>query len=441
MCAESGAAGPERPVRTMSELIPRMVEVRQSFPPSRQLDFPGLLERQFAERGIREKIRPGMTIAVGVGSRGISNLKEIVKATVDPLKSAGARPFVVPAMGSHGGATPEGQTKVLAEFGVTPEYVGAPIEASMEVRSLGKALDGHEVLFSTAALAADGIVAINRVKPHTDFRGALGSGVLKMLTIGFGKQAGANSAHRALVRLGHETVIREFSKLILASVPVLCGVAIVEDQRHETAELEVLRPDEMVDAEERLLEKARGLMASLPLEEIDLLIIDEIGKEISGAGMDPNVTGRDGSGYSDSLLAKSGWAPPNVIRILVRNLSAATNGNGIGIGMADFTTTRAVKALDLRYTYMNALTSLKLLGSKIPIHFDSDREAIEQGLATLASTHPETLRVVRIADTLSLERLLVSEGCLALLAGRPGIEVSGVPQPMQFDEDGNLPAL
>ena len=180
---------------------------------------------------------------------------------------------------------------MLAEFGVTPEYVGAPIEASMEVRSLGKALDGHEVLFSTAALAADGIVAINRVKPHTDFRGALGSGVLKMLTIGFGKQAGANSAHRALVRLGHETVIREFSKLILASVPVLCGVAIVEDQRHETAELEVLRPDEMVDAEERLLEKARGLMASLPLEEIDLLIIDEIGKEISGCGMDTNVVG------------------------------------------------------------------------------------------------------------------------------------------------------
>jgi len=157
--------------------------------------------------------------------------------------------------------------------------------------------------------------------------------------------------------------------------------------------------------------------------------------------MDPNVTGRDGSGYSDSLLAKSGWAPPNVIRILVRSLSAATNGNGIGIGLADFTTARAVKALDLRYTYMNALTSLKLLGSKIPIHFDSDREAIEQGLATLASAHPETLRVVRIVNTLSLERLLVSEGCLAHLAGRAGIEVSGVPQPMQFDEDGNLAAL
>jgi hypothetical protein len=197
----------------------------------------------------------------------------------------------------------------------------------------------------------------------------------------------------------------------------------------------------MVAAEERLLEEARQLMPRLPLDEIDLLIIDEIGKEISGAGMDPNVTGRDGSGYSDSLTAKNGWAPPNVFRILVRNLSVATNGNGIGIGLADFTTARAVRALDLRYTYMNALTSLKLLGSKIPIHFDSDREAIEQGLATLASAHPETLRVVRIASTLSLDRLLVSESCIKLLEGRPGISIVGTALPMQFDDNGNLPPL
>ena len=427
-------------VRVMSNFIPRMVEVRQSYPPSSQMDFPSLLAQQFAQAGIREKIRPGMTIAVGVGSRGIGNLKEIVKATIDLLKSAGARPFAVPAMGSHGGATAEGQMQVLAGFGITEQYLGVPIEASMEARSIGTVLDGQEVMFSIPALAADGIVAINRVKPHTDFRGPLGSGILKMLTIGFGKQAGANSAHRAVVHLGHEIVIREFSKLILASVSVLCGVAIVEDQRHQTAELEVLRPEEIVCSEERLLEKARALMASLPLDEIDLLIIDEIGKEISGAGMDPNITGRDGSGYSDSLLAKSAWTP-TVFRILVRDLSVATKGNGIGIGMADFTTTRAVKVLDLRYTYMNALTSIKLLSSKIPIHFDSDREAIQQSLATLASAHPETLRVVRIANTLSLERLLVSESCLELLAGRTGIKVIGAPQPMQFDKDGNLPPL
>ncbi|HEV2484820.1 MAG TPA: DUF362 domain-containing protein [Terracidiphilus sp.] len=425
----------------MNNFIPRMIEVRQSYPPSRQLDFPSLLARQFADTGIAGKIRPGMTIAVGVGSRGISNLKEIVKATIDLLKSAGAKPFVVPAMGSHGGATAEGQTKVLAEFGITSEYLGVPIQASMEVRSIGTVLNGQEVLFSVPALEADAVIPINRVKPHTDFRGPLGSGVLKMLTIGFGKQAGANSAHRAVVRLGHETVVREFSGLILSTVPVLCGIAIVEDQRHQTAEIAVLRPEGMVSAEERLLENARQLMPRLPLDEIDLLIVDEIGKEISGAGMDPNVTGRDGSGYSDSLLAKSGWAPPNVFRILVRDLSVATNGNGIGIGMADFATARAVKALDLRYTYMNALTAIKLLSSKIPIHFDSDREAIEQGLKTLPTERPESLRVMRIANTLSLERLLVSESCVKLLEGRPGISFTGTPQPMQFDKDGNLSRL
>ena len=421
----------------MEEFIPKMIEVRQSYAPSAQLDFPSLLARQIAGAGVEAKIRPGMKIAVGVGSRGIANLKEIVQATIGVLKSAGARPFVVPAMGSHGGATAEGQTRILAEFGITAESVGVPIEASMEARRIGTALDGREVLFSVPALEADGVVAINRVKPHTDFRGPLGSGILKMLTIGFGKQAGASSAHRAVVRLGHEPVIREFSRVILESVPVLFGVAIVEDQRHQTAEIEVLRPEEIVSGEERLLEKSRGLMARLPLDEIDLLIVDEIGKEISGAGMDPNVTGRDGSGYSDSLRAES-TGTPQVFRIFIRGLSAATSGNGIGIGMADFTTSRAVKALDLRYTYMNALTSIKLLSSKIPIHFDTDREAIQAALATLPTAKPETLRVMRIANTLSLDRLQVSECCVDALAGRPGVNQIGTAQPMQFDEAGTL---
>ena len=424
----------------MSEFIPRMIEVRQSYPPSKQLDFPTLIARQFAETGVEKKIKPGMTIAVGVGSRGISNLKEIVQATIAVLKSAGARPFVIPAMGSHGGATPAGQIQILQGFGITAESIGVPIEASMETRQIGTVLDGRDVQFSVPALQADGVIAINRVKPHTDFRGPLGSGILKMLTIGFGKQAGANSAHRAVVHLGHEQVIREFSRHILSTVPFLCGVAIVEDQRHQTAEIEVLSPDGIVGNEERLLAKARSLMARLPLDEIDLLIIDQIGKEISGAGMDPNITGRDGSGYSDSLMTKNKHSP-HVVRILVRDLTAATNGNGIGIGMADFTTTRAVKALDLRSTYMNSLTSIKLLTSKIPIQFDTDHEAIQQALATLATPHPETLRIMRIANTLNLERLFVSENCVEAVTAFPGVTTVGAPQPMQFDTDGNLPPL
>jgi len=396
----------------MKKLIPRMLEVRQSYPPSKRLDFPALLEREFARAELRAIITPGMRIAVGVGSRGISNLKEIVKVTVDLLVAAGARPFVIPAMGSHGGATPEGQAHVLAEYGVTAESMGVPIETSMEVRKIGTALGGRDVVFSVPALEADGVVAINRVKPHTDFSGPIGSGIQKMLTIGFGKQIGANNAHRAAAYLGHETVIREFSKVILGAVPVLCGVAIVEDQR--------------------------ALMPRLPLEEIDLLIVDELGKEISGTGMDTNVIGREIMGYSASLRADAPRRAPHIARIFVRGLTRVTNGNAIGIGLADFTTTRLVKAIDLRATYVNSLTSIGLLAAKIPIQFESDREAIEQGLATLASSSPETLRVVRIANTLSLDRILVSESCAEILPEGNGLTIGGPAQEMQFDDAGNL---
>ncbi len=421
----------------MNEFIPTMIEVRQSYPTSSPLDFPTLIERQFAQAGIQEKIKPGMKIAVGVGSRGITNLQQIVKATLAVLIKAGARPFVIPAMGSHGGATAEGQTKLLAEYGITAESLGVPIVASMEARKVGIASDGSDVLFSVPALEADGIIPINRVKPHTDFPGTLGSGILKMLTIGFGKQAGANSAHRAVTHRGYEAVLREFSRIILDAVPVLASVAIVEDQRHQTAVVEVLAPDKIVTGEKRLLEKARELMPRLPLDVIDLLIIDEIGKEITGAGMDPNVTGRDVMGYSEALHGES-MQKPRVFRIFVRDLSAATKGNGIGLGMADFTTSRAVKALDRHITYINALTSIKLQTAKIPIYFDTDRETIQAALATLASEKPETLRVVRIANTLNIERMLVSECCLSTLAENPGIATFGVAQPMQFDGNGNL---
>lgn len=424
----------------MSTQIPKMIEVRQSYPASKPLDFPALLEQQFAQTGVRAKITPGMRIAVGVGSRGVANMKEIVQATIALLKSAGAKPFVVPAMGSHGGATAEGQIEVLAGYGVTAESVGVPIEASMEVRRIGTALDERDVVFSAAALEADGVVVINRVKPHTDFGGPLGSGIQKMLTIGFGKQVGANNAHRLITRLGHETVIRAFSQEILKNVPVLCGVTLVEDQHHATAELEVLRPEEIVSGEERLLKRAWELMPQLPVEEIDLLIVDELGKEISGAGMDPNVIGRDIMGYSASLAPDS-TRKRHIYRILVRDLSAATHGNGIGIGHADFTTIRAVKALDRRSTYMNALTSIGLLPAKIPIYFDTDQEAIEEALATLAVEDTTKLRVVRIANTLSLDRLLVSESCVGAVAGRAGVSLTGPARAMEFDEGGNLPPL
>ncbi|HEV2276067.1 MAG TPA: lactate racemase domain-containing protein [Acidobacteriaceae bacterium] len=417
--------------------FPRMHELRQHYPASPSLDFPSVLREQFAHSGVLAKVTPGMRIAVGVGSRGISNLAAIVKAALEILKGAGAQPFILPAMGSHGGATAEGQEKVLAEYGVTREAMGVPFETSMEVRQIGTTPDGRDVVLSLPALQADGIVVINRVKPHTDFHGDLGSGLQKMLTIGFGKQAGAANAHGAASRLGHEAVIRAFAKVILEAAPVLCGVAIIEDQHHQTAELRVIEAAKIIHEEEKLLLKARSLMASLPFQEIDLLIIDQIGKEISGTGMDTNVIGRSILGYSVSLKRDSSMHP-QIFRIFVRDLTEATKGNGIGIGLADFTTSRVVRALNLQYTYMNAITSLGILPAKIPIYYDNDREALRNAFASLVAPQPDDLRIVRIVDTLNLDRMLVSGPLAQEAHGRKDLSLGGEAAEMAFDGSGNL---
>lgn len=417
--------------------IPKMIEMRQSYPASPKLDYSAELGRQFTQQGLREKIKPGMSIALGVGSRGITNLKQIVQATLGVLIEAGARPFIVPAMGSHGGATPEGQLRVLADYGVTPESMGVPIKAGMEVKKVGIASDGADVVLGAEACKADGLVVLNRVKPHTDFRGKLGSGIQKMLVIGFGKQAGAQNAHQAAAHRGYEVVLREYAQVILKVTPVLCGIALVEDQHHQTALLEVLRPENIAREEDSLFQKAESFLARLPFTDIDLLIVDRIGKDISGSGMDTNVIGRDVAGYTASLHSQNP-VTPRIARILVRDLTPASNGNGTGIGMADFTTKRFVDALNLEYTYMNALTSLGLLPAKIPIYFKNDRQAIEAGVASLASTTPEKLRIVRIADTLNLERFLVSEACVTAINGRPGIATTGAAREMEFDAQANL---
>jgi Lactate racemase N-terminal domain len=427
---------------TTRNLIPRMIEVRQNYPPPQRLDIPTVVREQFTKSGMLPQIKPGMRIAVGVGSRGINNIAEIAKAVLDVLSSAGAKPFIVPAMGSHGGATPEGQTRVLAEYGVTPESMGVPIHASMEVRKIGEAFSGRDVVFSAAALDADAVIPLNRVKPHTDFHGEMGSGIQKMLAVGFGKQIGANLAHSAAVHEGYLEAFREYARVALENVPVLCGVALIEDQHHETAAIEVLPHDEIVNGERRLIAQATELLPRLPLHEIDLLIVDEMGKEISGTGMDTNVIGREIHGYSSSLRA-NGNAPTyghsiRIHRILVCALTEGSKGNGTGLGLADFATARLVNALDLKTTYVNALTSLGVLTPKIPIHFDNDREAVEQALATLASQHPEKLRVVRITNTLQLEKLLVSENCIQVLKDRPGLTLAEKTEEMHFDGAGNL---
>jgi hypothetical protein len=409
----------------------KMIPVRQKFPVSQPLDVRASLRRDF-----KPSVKPGARIAVGAGSRGITNLAAVVREVIAILKEAGANPFIVPAMGSHGGATPEGQIQILSEYGVTEAAMGAPIRAAMETVILGTTEDGVPVRFGREALDSDGIIVINRVKPHTDFGGPLGSGILKMIAIGFGKQAGAAAYHAAASRLGLERVIRTVSKVVLPKVPILAAIALLEDTSHATAQVVVLRAQEIESREEEIQAEARRLMPKLPFDEIDLLIIDRMGKNISGAGMDPNITGRGVHGYSSRLSEHA--THPIIHRVYVRDLTPESHGNAIGIGMADFTTTRLVKSIDAGATGMNALTSLSINSFKIPIAFENDREAIPRILGTVPLPAGRSHRVVRIQDTLTLGTVEVSESFGAQLMERSDLEPLGPAREQAFDDAGNL---
>jgi hypothetical protein len=412
--------------------VPRMIPVRQLFPRGPEINAPSVLRGQLA----RLPARAGQRIAVAVGSRGITGLAEIVAEVVAFLKRAGASPFIIPAMGSHGGATPEGQTGLLAEYGVTETALGVPVRAAMEVRQVGQTAEGADIYLSVEALDADGVIVVNRVKPHTDFSGELGSGLLKMLAIGLGKRVGATSLHASASRLGHEAVLLGAGRLALRTLPVLGGVAIVENQRHETAIVEVLLPGDLERREKELLVQARRLMPGLPVDDIDLLIVDRLGKNISGAGMDPNVIGRGVQGYSSALAEMK--AKPVIRRIFVREMSPESRGNAIGVGLADFTSARLVRALDREATFINSITALTHQCAKIPPHFERDRDTIGFAVATLALRAGNVPRVVHIRDTLSLERLAVSENLRPEIEAQAAIEITGPAAEMRFDEEGQL---
>jgi len=414
----------------MTSQLPRMITVRQKYPPSKPVDIALTIKNELAR--LAPKLKPGMRIAVGTGSRGISNILPVVQSAVEFLKAAGTKPFLIPAMGSHGGATPEGQIEVLASYGITEAI--APIEPSMETVTLGRTPDGLDVIFSAKAKNADGILVINRIKPHTDFASdSLGSGLQKMLVVGLGKHAGAANYHRGAIHHGFERVLRAMVPVVLKSAPILGGLGIVEDQLHQTVRIGFAPADEMEKREAELFAQAKALMPSLPFDQIDLLIIDRIGKNISGSGMDPNIIGREIFGYSSSFEEQR-KLKPSIRRIFVRALTPETHGNAIGIGMADFTTSRLAHAMDPKKTFINALTSLSVNAPKMPIYFDTDREAIGQALNSLAMADILQAKVVRIANTLSLDRLQISESY-----GKPAhLDVLDAPADMHFDQTGNL---
>jgi len=421
----------------MIDSYPRMMTVRQKFDAPRIEDLPGHINLQLDR--MRGAVKPGMRVAVGVGSRGISRIDEMVKLVLAFLREAGAEPFVVPAMGSHGGATEEGQVQLLADYGVSEDRLGVPVRASLDVEQLGTTAGGFPVLFSKEALSADGVVIINRIKPHTDFEGTIGSGLMKMLVVGLGKRLGAANYHTKASRLGYETVLRESARIILDKAPVLFGVAIVENQLHNPARVEMLTPARIEEGESELFKEASLLLPGLPLDDIDLLIVDQLGKNLSGSGMDPNVIGRGVHGYRSSVTG--GGEGPLIRRLFVRGLTAESHGNAIGVGMADFTTSRLVKQMNREITTINALTAMTIQSAKVPVYFDTDREAVDRALNSVGITDGRGARVMRIASTLALESVEVSEPFLAEAEKKSNLEVLGEAREMTFDDAGNLHEL
>ncbi|MGD8519840.1 MAG: DUF362 domain-containing protein [Desulfobacterales bacterium] len=420
--------------KTQDLELPPMRVVRQLFEVAPAVDVTVDVENEW-ER-IRESIvfPDGKDIAIGVGSRGIANLTEVVRAVVEKIKAAGYAPFITPAMGSHGGATAAGQIEVLAARGITETSVGAPIRATMDVVPMGE-VNGIPLFLDKFAHRAAGLVLINRIKPHTDFAGPTESGIIKMMAIGLGNQIGAEHYHRLSVVRSMYEIISTAGKALLDKSNFLFGVGLVENQNHQTALVKIALPEELESIEMGLLKQATEYMPRLPLDEIDLLIIDEMGKDISGAGIDPIVTGR----YTCAFMTpKPG---PNISRIFVRDLTAASEGSALGIGQADVTSRRLVNKIDFEATAINALTSCGPEDVRVPLAFDSDREALAAILMTLRPYTIDDVRIVHIKNTLELTHLLISRGCLAELVDKPGVQIEKDDVDLVFDTNDNLFSL
>jgi len=411
--------------------LPKMRMIRQQFEISPAVGVSSELDREWSRVKGHLDLPSGSKIAIGVGSRGISNLRAVVEHIVARLKEAGCDPFVTPAMGSHGGATAKGQIDVLRQRGITEESVGAPVKADMEVVPMGE-VDGIPLFLARLAAEADGIVLINRVKPHTNFIGPTESGIIKMMAIGLGNQMGAEHYHRLSVVRSQYEIISSAGKALLEKCPVLFGVCLLENQAHETARIKIALRDEVERVESELLKTARDWLPTLPLDEIDLLMIDEMGKDISGEGIDPCVVGRDVCGYG----AKRPW--PKITRIFVRELTDGSEGSALGIGQADFTTRRLVDKIDFDATLVNAVTACCPESAKIPLTFETDGEAIATALKTLRPYDQKDIRMVHIKNTLELTRLMVSVGCLDSLKDGINVVIDAEDRELAFDGSGNL---
>lgn len=411
--------------------VPRMFRVRQIFPRNKiePEEIPGIIKKLLSEEKFSSQIKPGMKIAITAGSRGIANNALTTKCIADFIKSKGAQPFVVPAMGSHGGSTAAGQREILNGYGITEEYLQCPILSSMEVKKIGVNEEGKDVYIDKYAAESDGIVIGCRIKPHTAFRGPYESGIMKMMAIGLGKQYGAQVCHEAGFKHMAKNVPL-FGKAIIRHAPVLFAVPTIENAYDETCKIVAVNADEIEETEPVLLKEAASYMAKILVDSCDVLIVDEIGKNYSGDGMDPNITGTFCSPYATGGITAQ--------RVAVLDLSKETHGNGIGLGFSSATTKRVFDKLDLASMYPNAITCTVLGGVRIPIIMESDKEAIQVCIKSCNEIDKTRPRVVRIPNSLHLEHIMLSEDYLEEIKGMETIEIESEPMDLPFDEDGML---
>lgn len=411
--------------------LPPLARVRQSIPQPKVADVPGTVRRAVLGSRLRERVAPGGTIAVGIGSRGIHGIDVVAKAVVDTLRSMDYKPFIVAAMGSHGGATAEGQRALLAGYGVTAEAMGVPVKTDMDVVVVGTNPAGLPIYFDKNAFEAGGIVLVNRVKPHTDFRASHESGVLKMLVIGLGKREGASQVHKLGIRGMHE-ILPAVGRSLVNATRFALGVAIIENAEDRPAEIAAIEPESIFEVEPVMLERARSLIGRLPFDQIDVLVVGELGKNYSGAGMDPNVIGR--------LMVETqpDFARPVVTRLVVLDVSEESHGNIVGIGFADLATERLVAKMDPISFRINVLTSCFLERARIPITLPTDRDVIEAAIATCWRIDPAEARVVVIPNTLELNDLWVSPALEKDVAAHPHLSRQSEYCPIPLSPDGWL---
>ena len=420
----------------MMRSFPQIFRLRQTLEAPRVEDVTGEVRTQLGRLALDGKVRPGQTVAVTAGSRGIANIAAITRAVVAHLNSLAAKPFIVPAMGSHGGGTAEGQRQLVESYGITAEYVGCPIRSSMETVVVGRAAEGFPIHFDRLAFEADHVLVCNRIKPHTGFAGPIESGLMKMLLIGLGNREGATICHRAIQDFSFAQIIRSAAGEVLARCHILAGLAIVENACDQTALVEAVAPEQFEQREKELLALAKRWLPRLPFDRVDLLLIDRMGKDISGTGLDPNVVGRK---FNDHKALDDEF--PKVKRIALRGLTAASHGNAIGMGVAEFCRSQLLRQVDPTATRLNGLVSGHVSAVMPPLDYETDREMLAAALSTIGLTEPPAARLLWIADTLHLGEVECSAAYLAEARQRADLEILTGLRELQFDAGGNLPEV